>query len=540
MIGTITVAKRLTLGFSIQIVFLTLAILFGLWKLGAQNEMTSRIVTVDWKKTVLANEIIDLMNANARQSFLLLHVSDRKPIVDTIRSNATKVSEKITALDNLLYRAEGKTLMRDVTEKREAYVKAMNNVSSLLDAGREAEATRAMINETVPRLEQALDAINRLILFQDQLLEESGQASESIFKTSRTQFFILLAVAIAASAVLARWIVLSVTTPLGGEPETAKRIVENIANGDLSHAVPVKPGDSHSLLAAMHTMQEKLRTMLRELQANAEGVAAASDQLSTTSRQVAAATSAQSEASSSMAAAVEQLTVSVNHVSDQARQAHSITQETEQLSVKGNQVIQQTSTEIQEIASIVSEAQTTIEVMGEKSQEISGIVQVIKDVADQTNLLALNAAIEAARAGEQGRGFAVVADEVRKLAERTAKATTEISRMIEAVQENSGAAVETMQQAVSRVAEGVEMTRNASASIVAISDGAQNVLDVVVDISNALKEQSTASNDVASNVERIAQMSEENSAATREVADTAVQLQSLAAQSRTAISRFTL
>jgi methyl-accepting chemotaxis protein len=236
--------------------------------------------------------------------------------------------------------------------------------------------------------------------------------------------------------------------------------------------------------------------------------------------------------------AVDRLTVSVNHVSDSAREAHSVTAETGSQSQAGNRIIQDTVAEMKRISQTVGEAAQTIQAMGESSQRISGIVQVIKDVAEQTNLLALNAAIEAARAGEQGRGFAVVADEVRKLAERTAQATGEIGGMIVEVQSSAQAAVGTMQQAVSRVEDGVGLAQQASESMLGISDGAQRVVQAVTDISNALKEQSVASNDIAANVEKIAQMSEENSAATREAAETARQLEELAASTRQAVAVF--
>jgi methyl-accepting chemotaxis protein len=278
--------------------------------------------------------------------------------------------------------------------------------------------------------------------------------------------------------------------------------------------------------------------MVGELQRNAEGVTAAAQALSASSDQVAAATARQSEAASAMAAAVEEMTVSINHVADGAREAHHVTAEADTLSQEGCSVIESTVAEMKQISKTVVDAAATIQAMGSSSQRISGIVQVIKDVAEQTNLLALNAAIEAARAGEQGRGFAVVADEVRKLAERTAQATSEIGGMIGEVQSSAQAAVGTMQQAVARVEDGVSLARRASESMLGISGGAQRVVAAVNEISNALKEQSVASNDIAANVEKIAQMSEENSAAARESAETALQLEKLAADTRQAVAAF--
>ena len=190
------------------------------------------------------------------------------------------------------------------------------------------------------------------------------------------------------------------------------------------------------------------------------------------------------------------------------------------------------------IADTVRAAAQDIEKLGQHSNEVSSIVQVIKDVADQTNLLALNAAIEAARAGEQGRGFAVVADEVRKLAERTARATEEITKMIGSMQGSSKAAVSSMHDAVGQVTGGVEMANQAGAAIIKIKESSEKVVVVVSDITSALAEQTVASNEIAAQVEKLAQMTEENSAAITQTANSARNLQELANDMRTEVSRF--
>jgi methyl-accepting chemotaxis protein len=239
-----------------------------------------------------------------------------------------------------------------------------------------------------------------------------------------------------------------------------------------------------------------------------------------------------------MAAAVEEMTVSINHVSDSAREAVEISRNSGKLSTEGGEITHKAAAEMSQIAETVRNTAQAIEELGQQSNQISSIVQVIKDVADQTNLLALNAAIEAARAGEQGRGFAVVADEVRKLAERTTKATEEITQMIASMQHSAHAAVATMETAVDQVGGGVTLANQAGSAIIQIKNGAEHVVDVVNDISSALAEQSSASNDIASQVEKVAQMTEENSAAAAETASAANTLHDLAGTMQTAVSRF--
>jgi len=534
----LTIARRLSLGFGLFFLMLLISVVLGLSRLDSVNDMMEQIISKDWQKTVLANDAIDLMNANARETFLLFHTTDRSVVKQRIASNVQSITGKLGELDKLVYRPEGKAALKEIQENRKIYVAAFSKASKLLDEGREADASKLMSAEVVPALDALLASINSLIKVQGRILQETGEAGRATYSSAHMQLIVFLLIAALAAALLAVWIVRSVTGPLGGEPDDAKAVVEKIAAGDLTAAIRVKTGDEQSLMAATRRMQASLRDMVLKLQQNSQDVSAAAQQLASTSSQVAQATGAQAESASAMAAAVEEMTVSISHVSDSAKEAKSATSETGNMSQDGNHIIQETVAEMQQISQAVGEAAVTIQKMGDSSQKISNIVQVIKEVADQTNLLALNAAIEAARAGEQGRGFAVVADEVRKLAERTAKATTEISGMIEEVQSSAQSAVGTMNLAVSRVGQGVDMAQRASMSILSISDSAQRVISAVNDISAALSEQTVVSNEIATNVEKIAQMSEENSAATREAADTALHLEQLAGGTRDAAGQF--
>ena len=325
---------------------------------------------------------------------------------------------------------------------------------------------------------------------------------------------------------------------LGGDPAIASAITKRIAAGDLATPVDCPADDKDSLLANIRTMQETLRTMIASIVSNAEQVASAADQLLGASEQVAIRASQQSDAASSMAASVEEMAVSIDQVKENASEAHSISQTAGEISDDGAAVIHNAASEMRKISEAVQASSEIIEDLGHQSDQITSIVNTIKEIADQTNLLALNAAIEAARAGEQGRGFAVVADEVRKLAERTANSTKEIGDMVAKIQNGTRSAVSSMQDGVRQVGNGFELANKAGDSINLIRDGAMRVTVVVNGISDSISEQSMASNEIAQKLEVIAQMSEESAAAVRQTADAARQLQTLSNALHQTVAQF--
>lgn len=325
---------------------------------------------------------------------------------------------------------------------------------------------------------------------------------------------------------------------LGGDPTEATAISKRIAAGDLSAQVNYDRNNPDSLLANISTMQDTLRAMIRTIIGNAEQVAAAADRLFNASEEVADKTRRQSDAASSMAASVEEMAVSIDQVKENAREAHSISEEAGSISEEGAAVIHSAASEMRKISEAVQSSTAIVEELGRQSDQITSIVNTIRDIADQTNLLALNAAIEAARAGEQGRGFAVVADEVRKLAERTSLSTKEIAEMVGKIQGGTRSAVGSMQAGVNQVTHGVELANRAGDSIERIRDGAQRVTQVVNGISYSITEQSSASNEIAHQLETIAQVSEESAIAVRRTADAARELHSLSASLHKAVAEF--
>ena len=311
---------------------------------------------------------------------------------------------------------------------------------------------------------------------------------------------------------------------LGGEPAVASEVVKQVAAGDLSVEIPVANTDSTSLLAAMKVMQSNLQKLIGEIQTDADMVASAAKKMTIAAEDVAWSSNQQSASSLEIAAAMEQSTVSINLMSDSANRAQTISGDSELLMNETSGVVSEAVNRIAKIATVVEQASQTVRTVGQESENVSKIVLVIKEVADQTNLLALNAAIEAARAGEQGRGFAVVADEVRKLAERTTQSTQEITTMISSMQSSARDAVTCIEDAVANVNEGVILTKRVGESVSRLGASSHEVKGVIIDVSSALREQNAASNEIARNVEQIAQTGERNSGAVGAVAKAATEL----------------
>nr|WP_092315828.1 methyl-accepting chemotaxis protein [Pseudomonas saponiphila] len=343
------------------------------------------------------------------------------------------------------------------------------------------------------------------------------------------------------AALLAMLVAWSLSSTLVGRIRQAVDVAKAIAAGRLDSSISTSGRDEVSnLLQAFAAMQERLRTMISQIKQGADQLVSASQSISSASLQLSASAQEQSHSASSMAATVEELTVSINHVADNAGDAHALSSESGRQSEEGGSVIQDTLGSMRLIAETVQASASQIGELGQHAEQISSIVGVIKGIAEQTNLLALNAAIEAARAGEQGRGFAVVADEVRLLAQRTANSTQEITEMVGKIQQGTREAVSSMDVGVNQVKNGVELAQQAGEAIVNIRTSSGNVVQVVDQISLALREQTAASQDVARNVERIAQMSQQNSQAVEETTETARSLQQLAQNLEQQVSVFRL
>jgi methyl-accepting chemotaxis protein len=317
--------------------------------------------------------------------------------------------------------------------------------------------------------------------------------------------------------------------------------MEKLSEGDLQAHLDIERDDEIGrLFTGFNGSVNNIREMLIKVAEALSATASASAEISSSTEQMAAGTQEQTQQAAEVAAAVEEMSKTIVETTKNATLAADTAKQSGINAQEGGRVVLGTMEGMRRIAEVVKQSAETVQALGKSSDQIGEIVQVIDDIADQTNLLALNAAIEAARAGEQGRGFAVVADEVRKLAERTTKATKEIAVMIKQIQKDTAGAVESMNRGTDEVERGRVLAEKSSGTLKEIIDGSQKVVDVVSQVAAASEEQSSASEQIAKNIEAISSVTQESAAGTQQIARAAEDLNQLTVNLQELIGQFSL
>jgi methyl-accepting chemotaxis protein len=417
-----------------------------------------------------------------------------------------------------------------------AFVTKTRQISQLAKMGQVQMALDAVQMDIIPMHLRLSSAFNTLVKINTERVNSVAISAESTFARTLSITVAAAIVGLAVIGVMGFMFGRAITGPLGSMQRAIIRTANEL---DFTDTFKVRSNDEIGrTLQAYNDLLAKLRVSFGEIQAASARMASITAEVNTTSQEISENSQAQNDASSDMAAAIEELTVSISMVASQAHDASRHTQKSRETADHGAEVILSTVHGIQTISESVRQTATRIDALRNDSERISSVANIIKEIAEQTNLLALNAAIEAARAGEQGRGFAVVADEVRKLAERTSKSTQEISTLLAQMQGSAKQAVDSMGAAVREVELGVANAKLAGQSIQEIKEGSGTVVSAVEDISEAVREQSAATTAISQRIEQIAQMTERNSAAVRNTAEAVQRMSGMSREIATALSAY--
>lgn len=313
----------------------------------------------------------------------------------------------------------------------------------------------------------------------------------------------------------------------------------NSGDGDLTKRINIQRGDEIGQLSGgIDAFVGNLQNIIRDVAGATREVTAAATEISASSEQMARGLSQQEQQTSQVSAAVEEMSASVREVAQKGMEASKAARDSQTDATSGTDVVSQTVSEIKAISQDVGRSAQAVSELGKKSEEIGEIIKVINDIADQTNLLALNAAIEAARAGEHGRGFAVVADEVRKLAERTTKATEEVATSIQQIQAQTTEAVSLIQSGSKRVGKGVELANDAGNALGRISQSSSGLSGMVQAIAAATEEQSAASTQISKSIEAIDSVTKESSSGASQMSQAAASLSQQSERLQSLVGQF--
>jgi methyl-accepting chemotaxis protein len=540
MFSNMRLGTRLALGFGAVLVALCAVSVLGVVGMDRIGAMAERVINREWRESQAANVINDAATATFIVGLQTLQKTEQTPftILQQRVVDARKAMDKTMAeLGELAVDEDDKTRLVKIEGQRKAYLESLAQVMELAETGKTVQGEAAVHQSLEPKFAALSKSLNELVAHNTDGVEREGTAQVAAIQTARWAMLGLGALAILAGTLFAWWIVRSFTGPLAAAVALAQRISE----GDLNSTIATQQKDEVGmLLQALAKMQDELRAMIGNVAQSASEVSASASMLAAGAGESISRAQVRTEATGATAAAVEEMTVSIAQVAEHAQEAAAVAERSSSLAREGEAIVRAASGEMNSIAQSVKHGSELVETLNRRSAEISTIVKVIKDIADQTNLLALNAAIEAARAGEQGRGFAVVADEVRKLAERTGSATSEIGAMIEAIQRETSSVVATMQAGGDKVVHGVKLADEAAAALEKINAQTMEAVASVNAIASATREQQGASTDIARNVERIAQMTEESGTSAHSNAEAAQNLDRLASALQARVARFRL
>ena len=449
------------------------------------------------------------------------------------------LEENLSNLEPLVTSDKGKQLFGQLREGVEGYHKVLDHIIELQRGNRTQEAIKLLYQpQTVALRDQMTKSVADFVEIAEKLKQASRDEESAAESQTKILVLTFVILGVVIGLVVATFIARSITSAVASMVALITQLAaNNLTVEDMEITSEDEIGKAGE---ALNTMKNNLREMIQSIAGTAEHVASASEELSSSATLQAQGAETQKDQTAQVATAMQEMSSTVLQVSENSSKAAEASRQAAETARKGGGIVDETLAKMQAIAESVSSTAKKVEELGKSSDQIGHIIGVINDIADQTNLLALNAAIEAARAGEQGRGFAVVADEVRKLAERTTSATKEIAQMIQTVQNETKTAVSAMEEGRKQVDEGVQTTAQAGEALKEIIHTSDNVGGMITQIATAAVEQSSATEEINQNMESIAKLVKEAADGAQQSAKACQDLSGLALDMQKLVSTFKL
>jgi methyl-accepting chemotaxis protein len=536
----LSLRTKLLAGFGIVA---AIAVVIGIVGYASISDLTDRTRAMYAQQTIPLRDIGEISTAfqrirvNTRDILMVSTVAERQDRATRIQSYREQIGKLAASFDSSITDPAVRTAYEEYRESRKGYVVQLEKLIQLSLAMRDKEALALLNGPMQAPADTYMKCILKLVALESSLAETGARQAGAEGNTARTTMLIVLGVGVLVSVVLGFALARAISHPLQVLGEKAERVAE----GDLTVEFDDPTKDEiGQLIGSFIRMVANLRQTLGKVTDASAAVASASNEISSSTEEMAAGAQEQTSQADEVASAVEEMTKTIVENSRNAGLTAENARKAREAAELGGHVVEETVVGMKRIADVVSKSAETVKLLGKSSDQIGEIIGVIDDIADQTNLLALNAAIEAARAGEQGRGFAVVADEVRKLAERTTKATKEIAGMIKTIQSDTVGAVHSMEEGTREVDNGIHLADRAGSSLRQIVEMIQTLTDMVTRIAAASEEQSSASEQISKNVEAISTVTSQSASGTQQIARAAEDLNRLTENMQNLVGTFIL
>jgi methyl-accepting chemotaxis protein len=493
------------------------------------NDRVVPLVQLDIVRRNMLNNRLAIADA-------VIHPESMKANADIVAGNKAEIDKNWEAYMATFMYDDEKALAAHYVETRGKFVEQFIKPSIAAMRAGDLDRLRELQRHGQELYEPARKDMNALVELQQVEATKIFKENDADFSTARSVSIALILVAVLLGIGLG----LSIIRGINVAVEDLRSVMTKMGqDGDLTVRVKAHSKDELGQSAvAFNGLIEGFANIIRQVTNNANTVSSSAANLAASSSQISIGSQMQSEAAASTAAAVEQITVSINSVADNADSVRKLSEQSLRQTQEGNQSVEAMVGEIASVQSAVNQIAVSVKEFVDSTHAIAGMTQQVKEIADQTNLLALNAAIEAARAGEQGRGFAVVADEVRKLAEKSAQSANEIDQVTSSLNKKSGDVEATVQSGLRSLQATQDQAGRVSALLSQAGSSVEQSTHGVGDIATSVGEQSIASTEIAKNVEKIAQMSEENHVAVKSNSDEVARLDQLARELQGAVARF--